>query len=186
MPEGVRISVDFGTGELSRALKRGIDLGENLKPLLSASGGLIEESIDRRFDTSAGPGGIPWPPSNRAKSAAVPKRGARKFGPLRAGKTLVNTGKLRASMTSEVGDTEVRTGVDGANLSSKYAATHQFGATIEAGPGKFLVFTGSDGGLVFAKKVTIPARPFVGFDDQDVADIDDLWTEALKGAFNGN
>jgi phage gpG-like protein len=41
-----------------------------------------------------------------------------------------------------------------------YAAIHQFGGVILPKSGKFLSWVGPDGKRIFAKKVTIPARPF--------------------------
>ncbi len=43
---------------------------------------------------------------------------------------------------------------------SKYASIHQFGGVIRAKPGKTLSWVNSKGERVFAKMVTIPARPF--------------------------
>ena len=43
-----------------------------------------------------------------------------------------------------------------------YGAVHEFGATIHPVKGEFLWFEGKDGGLVHVRKVTIPARPYLG------------------------
>lgn len=55
---------------------------------------------------------------------------------------------------------------DSATLSNTtpYAAIQQFGGTIEA-KGKALRWVGADGNPVFAKSVTIPARPFYPVDE---------------------
>jgi len=84
----------------------------------------------------------------------------------RQGTPLVDSGRLRASITGEVNATSV---VLGTNL--PYAAIHQFGGTIQvpamtAAPGKVLRFTTRDGSVVFTKRtsahqVTIPARPYM-------------------------
>jgi phage gpG-like protein len=74
-----------------------------------------------------------------------------------AGQPLRDTGRLNRSITSKADGQGVTVGTN-----VKYAPTHQFGAIIRPkNPSKFLVFPGPDGEKIFAKKVTIPARPFL-------------------------
>jgi len=47
-------------------------------------------------------------------------------------------------------------------VGAKYGAIHEFGGTIVPVRAKFLHFTTKDGREVFAKKVTMPKRPFLG------------------------
>lgn len=171
---GVRLEISIDDGGLGRALERAIAAGTDLRPALEGSALIIEGSVQRRFDTGQGPGGIPWPPSRRALE--------------QGGKTLVDKGSLRESITHDIGANQVDVGVQSPSPGNadKYAAAHQFGAHIVPRNGEFLVFTGSDGGLVFLRSVDLPARPFVGFDDQDVADLEDLWTSHIEEAFDGN
>ena len=61
------------------------------------------------------------------------------------------TGTLARSVTVNKGTKSVTVGT---NL--KYAKIHEFGGTIKPVRGKFLVFKGKDGKLVFAKSVKIP------------------------------
>lgn len=42
-----------------------------------------------------------------------------------------------------------------------YARIHEYGGVIRPTNGKFLVFKGKDGNMVFTKSVTIPARPYI-------------------------
>jgi len=65
-----------------------------------------------------------------------------------------------------------------------YGAIHQFGGTIKPKAGKFLVFR-LGGRTVFARSVTIPARPFLGFgaaDWQVVLDVVDFQLQRLLGS----
>lgn len=183
---GIRIEVGVRDFELRRAIQRARQRAEDPREALEASGSLIEGSTKERFETGVGPNGIPWPPSRRTQAAAVPKKRARKnkVGPLHGGKTLRDKGNLEQSIRWQLeGKDAVAVGVDGRNPSAKYAATHQFGAHITPKKGEFLVFTGADGGLVFARSVDIPARPFLGIDAQDERDLTDLWTDFAREPF---
>lgn len=171
---GVRLELTVDDGGLGRALQNAIALGDDLKPALEASGTLIETNISLRFDSGRGPGGIPWPVSRRAAEDG--------------GKTLIKSGSLRESITHETREAEVEVGTaaNAAGDAGRYAAVHQFGATIRPKRGEFLIFTSPGGRLIFTREVTIPARPFIGFDDQDVADLEDLWTDVVREPFDGN
>jgi len=178
---GIRLEISVADGGLGAALRRGIALGQQPRDLMEAGAQIIEASTKARFETGTGPDGIAWKPSQR-QARGVEKR-RRKGTPKPAHKTLVDTGALLRSIRSEVGDDTATVGADGTATSSKYAATHQFGATILPKKGEFLVFTGPDGGLVFARSVTIPARPFMGVDAQDRADLIEAFTGVLETAF---
>lgn len=104
------------------------------------------------FRTSSDPYGVPWKPTTARKS----------------GKPLVDTGRLRNAFV-----VVVRKNGFIIRNPTPYAGTHQYGATIRAKRGGFLVFEAANwsaGGsksnrsrkpLVFAKQVTIPARKMV-------------------------
>lgn len=64
-----------------------------------------------------------------------------------------------------------------------YARIHQLGGTVRPQKGKFLKFRGLDGEDVFAKEVTIPARPYLGISDDDREEIVATMTDFLEGAF---
>lgn len=198
---GVRLEIRIDDGGLGRAMRRAIERAEDLKPILEESATtVIEANIQDRFDRGRGPGGIPWPPSGRVRHEARPgginkdgtrgksKKALNKIGPNHGGKTLVDKGHLRSSIDHATRETEVEVGVatPARGDAERYAAIHQFGGTITPKKeGGALVFTGADGQLVFASSVTIPARPYIGFDDQDVADLEALWTDAVKETFDG-
>lgn len=169
---GIRVEIGLDDAPLRRALRRAVDAGTDLRAPLLASAAILESSTRERFDTGIGPDGDAWKPSRRALETG--------------GVTLRDKGNLLDSITSEVRESEVEVGSDGRRDSAKYAATHQFGAHITPKNGPFLVFTGADGGLVFARSVDIPARPFIGISDTDVVDLTELWTDHLRGAFDGH
>lgn len=60
-----------------------------------------------------------------------------------------------------------------------YAAIQQLGGTIKPKQAKVLAFGG-----VFAKQVTLPARPFVGFTPQDETDVLNMVADHLAGVFD--
>lgn len=70
--------------------------------------------------------------------------------------TLIQSGVLRQSIRiTSMNDTQVTVGTD-----RIYAAVQQLGGTIRPKPGKRALVFQSGGVKVFAKKVTIPARPY--------------------------
>lgn len=90
---------------------------------------------------------------------------------LRKGNPLRDTGRLGASVTAKADDTGVSIGT---NLIQ--APVHQFGATIVPVKAKRLVFPGPGGkGLIFAKKVVIPARPFLPLTKAGAVELPEKW-----------
>ena len=184
MISGIRVSVDVGPARA--ALERLQAIGADPRPLMDIAGSLLEASTRQRFADGRGPGGIPWPPSKRQTYAARPggkpvkgevSRSA--MGPNRGGRTLVDRGGLLASVTFEARSDQVEVGIIAKTPSAKFAYVHQFGATIRPKKGPFLVFTGPDGHKVFARKVTIPARPFIGIDETDRRDLMEAWEDYI-------
>lgn len=82
-----------------------------------------------------------------------------RWRPNRAGTSILQRdGYLRDSIHHVVaGPTAVRWG-----SGLVQAAIHQVGGTIVPRRAKALVWTGPDGALVFARQVTMPARPYLG------------------------
>lgn len=112
---------------------------ENPQPVYATIGRVLVNRIRLCFKLGVDPWGTPWQ--------------ALRF---RKGQPLRDTGRLNRSIVSRVDPTGVTVGT---NL--VYAPVHQFGATIVPKNKPLLVFKGPNGKLVFAKKVTIPARPFM-------------------------
>lgn len=109
------------------------------------------EQIATSFERERDPWDRPWDKSLRAS--------------LEGGQTLSDTGRLRRSFTYRATDRGFSVGTN-----VRYAATHQYGATIRRKRAKYLRFRlpggsrprkGGRGRWVQVKEVTIPARPFV-------------------------
>jgi phage gpG-like protein len=172
----IKVQTDLGAARQAFAYLR--NLGEDPRPLLEIAGQIAESNWRDRFRTGRGPGGVPWPISQRVTHAAQPKRG--RIGPSQGGRTLFNKGGLVGSLTHEVRGKSAKIGIIPKTKSARFGYVHQFGATILPRRGEFLIFTAPDGHKVFARKVTIPARPFIGFDDQDRADIHEAWMDHVR------
>jgi phage virion morphogenesis protein len=154
----IKISVDDAV--INAALASLAGKVETMRPLMEEIGGALLTSTQLRFEREQGPDGNPWPKSIRAA--------------LRGGKTLTDSGRLVQSLTFVADDSSVQVGTN-----AIYAAVHQFGAHIEAKTAKGLRFRGADGGWVVVQSVDIPARPFLGIDDDDRAEITHLVGEYL-------
>ncbi len=120
--------------------------------LLADIGSYGVSSTQQRFLDKKGPDGQSWFHSARAGMAG--------------GQTLRNGNRLFQSLTFTATANAVEWGT---NLI--YAGIHQFGGIIKAKAGKSLAFMGRNGKMVFVKSVTIPARPYVGVNDDDRAEI---------------
>ena len=115
---------------------------------LSANlGEAMVASTRQRFRDEEGPDGESWVKSRRAEEEG--------------GQTLTDKGRLKNSIGYEATPDSVAWGTN-----AEYASTHQGGAEIKP-KGKFLKFPGLGGGNVFVKQVTIPARRFIGFNEED-------------------
>lgn len=134
------ISIDTITPALQALASRGQDLGA----LMARFGAALVTEVKLGFTSSRSPYGAVW--------AALK---------LRQGQPLRDKGHLMNSITYSADARSVTIG-PGFGPSSKGAALQQFGGTVEAKPGKFLVFkpTGSNR-LIFARKVTVPAREYL-------------------------
>lgn len=138
----------------------------NMQPVFATVGRSIANRIRLCFKLGIDPWANPW--------AALK---------IRKGQPLRNTGRLQRSIVANPDKTGVTIGTN-----VRHAAVHQYGQTIVAKPGKRLVFPGPGGALVFAKKVTIPARPFMPIKKgQNVVTLPPAWsadvTRALRAYF---
>lgn len=140
----------------------------DLEPLMDQFGVYLESATIERFDNESAPDGSAWEQSIRAREDS--------------GKTLTDTGQLRASITSQAARDSVAVG------SNKiYAGVHQFGATITAKTERGLAFfLPGDLGFRRVMEVEIPARPFLGLSGEDETELlalsEDYAREALGGA----
>ncbi len=130
-----RIDDSKATAKL-KLLQSAID---NPKPVYATVGRVLVNRIRLCFKLGVTPWGNPWAPLK-----------------IRKGQPLRDTGRLNRSITSRVDSTGVTVGTNVA-----YAPVHQYGATIVPKTKPSLVFPGPGGKPIFAKKVVIPARPFM-------------------------
>lgn len=152
----------IGMRAARRAFQQMEEFGIDPSPVLDAAGQtLVESSVHRLAVSNEGPDGEKWAQSRRAK--------------FRGGPTQFNSGQ--AGLAGSITYRAIPGGVEiGSPLI--YAAMRQFGGTIEARPGKSLWFktldeTG-DEIMIAVKKVTQPARPYLGVSDDDADEIADL------------
>lgn len=147
---GARITVTVTDTGVAAKIRAMMAAGEQLEDLHKRIGAALVSNVQLGFKSGASPGGQSWAPLK-----------------IRKGQPLRDTGRLRSSITSSAdGDgVTVGTNVD-------YAAVHQFGAVIHPKKaGGRLVFANGAGGMIFAKKVTIPARPFMPIDRSGAVDL---------------
>jgi phage gpG-like protein len=164
---GVRLTInqESALAEVGRLIAR----AEHPRPMFDQIGMSLVTSTQRRFETGVGPDGVPWPPSLRALAEG--------------GKTLIESARLWASITFAASDAGVE---EGTNVI--YAAIQQFGGRItQAARTAVLHFKRTRKGTRFAKAnkratfakkvevgprvIVIPARPFIGLDDDDTREI---------------
>jgi len=165
MARGLKFNARLVTRDAYRALYRLRNLGEDPRPVLEEWGGILEASTRERFDSGRGPGGVPWLPSKR-----VQKHG---------GKTLVDKGNLERAVRYEVRNRNLLlVGVDGRATSVKEAASHQFGVNrtvvvvkhervIDHAFGVPLKEVAIVQVRGHARRMNLPARPFLGVDNND-------------------
>lgn len=178
---GLKIDVDGKIAE--KKLSAVIASLDNLAPVYGVIGNALLNRVRLCFKLGIDPWGQPWS-RIRWRAAAVKSKPIKKdrqvvgYGQARdkegrlvltakgkaqqranaagtPGQPLRDTGRLERSITQRADANGVTVGT---NL--RQARIHQFGGVIKAKPGKRLAFPGPDGELIFAKRVTIPARPY--------------------------
>lgn len=153
----VSITAEIADHGVDRAFTRLVGVMSDTTPVMAAIGTGVVGSTHRRFVRQTAPGGEAWAPLHP------------EYKPLkRTSRILTESGRLRDSINSRPGRDEVRVGTN-----VIYAAVHQSGATIEPKSSSHLIFRLASG-VTFAKSVTIPARPFLGIDDEDEAMIAEI------------
>jgi len=144
---GVALHVDLRGAEAikDRFNSLILRLGD-LTPAMDEIGSMLITSTLDRFEKGRAPDGTAWEPSRRAIEED--------------GQTLIDSGRLRASITSKAGRREVEVGTN-----VIYAAIHQLGGN--AGRGR---------------KTRLPARPYLGLSSDDEKEIDAILGDYLTGA----
>lgn len=154
MAGGISITIDLAALDQALVRLRPI-LDFQPADLMDAIGAVGESQTRRRItDEKTAPDGTPWTP-NRTGTPILQQ----------TGRNLLDSVAYTADETmTEWGATW------------EYAHVHQEGAVILPRTAKVLRFQGA-GGAVYAKKVTIPARPFVGLSDDNRREIEDVVTD---------
>lgn len=159
----------------------------NKAPLYAAIGAALRTRIMLCFKLGIDPWGTPWrairfrAPAGKADARGKfkpTKRGAGQIQANRsgsAGQPLVDTGALRSSIAVKADGQGVTVGTN-----KVQAPVHQFGATIRPKSVGRLVFQGPNGAVVFAKKVTIPARPFMPLRREGVVELPPVWAATVR------
>ncbi len=98
----------------------------------------------------------------------------------------VDTGNLVNSIKVEDGEcTETHAEVTVGPSNVEYARIHEFGGVIKPTSAKMLAWEGSDGEMIFAHEVTIPARPYMRpAVDEHKDEIRKAMEEQIQGAIN--
>jgi phage virion morphogenesis protein len=163
---GGRIDVKFDSGSIRAGFAGLQKLGHDTRPAMTAIGHGLVETTSRRFESGTDPEGKAWQKWSPAYAKVTTSRSILRSQSGNSG--------LMGSLTSEADARSVRVGSN-----KVYAAVHQFGATIVPKNAKSLRFMlGSR--VVFAKKVTIPARPYLGFGPKDRQVVHDEVSRVLR------
>lgn len=165
---GISFQISYDDSKLRSALMGMIALGENPAPVMRDLAAYGEASTRERFHTETSPDGKPWKKSLRAM--------------LTGGKTLTKSGHLGDSMTSD-------SGRDWAAWGSNmiYARIHQLGGVIKAKiAGGMLRFRLAGGAFVSVAQVIMPARPYLGVNADDEAEMFALVRHRILGATHAN
>lgn len=157
MSNGIRLEGDWSKLKSSlKSLSR-----VNFTALHKEIGEHIVSTTQERFKTGTGPDGRKWEESIRALEEG--------------GATLRDTSRLRNSITSRARLDRVVVGTN-----DKRARIHQYGGVIKAKKAKALKFKMGKS-FVVKKQVTIPARPFLGLDEEDEKAIRGIIADHLRG-----
>lgn len=150
------VRIEIRADGLEDALKRLLPLLDvDPEELMTGIGAIGESQTRRRIEEEkTAPDGSPWQP-NRAGTSILLETGEHLLGSI--------------AFTADADEA-----VWGASW--EYAHVHQNGMVITPTSARALRFM-SGGAAVFAKKVTIPARPFVGLSDENREEILDLVTD---------
>lgn len=163
---GVAAEFEIDLGKAGKGLRALSAL--EVHELADAVGTLIETQTRTRLNSERkGPDGTPWPKWSSGYAATRHGGHSLLIGERHLLDSIQN---LTTGDTTRVGSNET------------YAAIHQFGGKIEPKNGKSLVFRLGKT-KVFAKSVTIPARPYLGLSDANRREIEDFVIGDLEALF---
>lgn len=182
------IKVEVSGEGAEKKLQGLIDSGKSAQMYSSVGAGL-KSLIDLGFKMSRDPWGKAWAPlkfraprrsddGGKLSRTGRQQAGANRTG--KAGQPLRDTGRLQRSITYRAESDGLTVGTNiRAKSGASIPAVHQFGATIRPKKGKFLVFPGPNGNLIFAKKVVIPRRAFLPLDQSGAVALPPSWSAAI-------
>ena len=160
-----KLIIKFRDRKVLNLLKRIKDELGRPREALEIVGMVLKDSIDENFRAGGRP--APWTKSKRAAN--------------QSGQTLVDTTRLENDIDYRVTGEKVLIGTP-----TKYGPLHHFGGVIKPKNAKMLAWVikgerptskegwaeaRKEGRAVFAKQVTIPARPFIMAQDEDWGEI---------------
>lgn len=188
--EGIRIEIDAGT--VDARLKAIADQASDLQPVMDAIGAYMVQATQRRFERETGPDGKKW-------ARLSPRTAQRRIGgsPRGYDHMLRVKNRLYSSVVYEADPDKVAIG---SNL--VYAAIHQLGGAIQVEAREQDIYQNYDTKTdtfdprfrkraksnfarrvkVGAHSITIPARPYLGLDDDDRAEIVEIVNDHFGGA----
>lgn len=161
----MKIRIDIEDEIVQDALSRLIAFGSNPAQAMKEIANEGRKSTRDRFSEGVGPDGKAWKTSQRVQD--------------HGGRTLIMEGNLLDSITSQSDSNSAEWGAN-----RIYAAIHQFGGEIHAKNAKSLFFRLPDGSARSVKKVTIPPRPYLGFNAEDAENILDIINQNLEKLLN--
>jgi phage virion morphogenesis protein len=159
---GISMRVDVQDNAIRHELTRLIALGKNPAEAMRDIATYGAASTRERFKLQIDPDGNRWKPSLRVQ--------------LRGGLTLTKDGHLGNSITSRSSRAVAEWGSN-----RVYAGIQHFGGVIKPKAGGSLRFRLASGAFVTAKEVTLPARAYIGVNDENGADILDLLQHRVEG-----
>lgn len=162
---GIQVTVNFNDQSLMASIMRIIRSADDPSPIMKNLATAGEVSTRKRFENQAGPDGTPWKKSLRAQ--------------ITGSKTLIKDGHLLDSITSDSGRDWAAWGTN-----RPYGPIHQLGGVIKpktAGGGLRFRLTG--GAWIFKRQVVMPARPYLGVNEEDESNISEIVMNSLRSKF---
>lgn len=159
---GTKVTLD--TSDFDRKFKALRERADDITPMLRDAGEILINNTQDRIKSGVDITGKKFAPLADLTISLKRKN---------KDKVLVESGDLYRELTYQLVKGGLEFGSD-----RKYAALHQYGGTIKPKSKKILAFKG-----VFAKQVTIPARPFIGLTPIDQRDILEMLVDHIEGAF---
>lgn len=192
---GARQSITIEDAEINAALTRVAKAGGDTSALMAEISGAMLFSVQRRFETETSPDGAAWP-RHAPRTAKARQKRSRQNAPVTP-KILRDSNRLYSSIISEASSDAAAVGT---NL--VYAAIHQKGGSITQYPQSRLVRFRKVGRQTrFAKKahkraydrpvtygertIVIPARPYLGFSEEDRIEILSIAEAHFEAAIGG-